>query len=219
MAYMLFKYIRRKVRENRAQKDTFSTADENDLIPNVSPSTPKSHGDELHTGTEARTSRSTHMTHPESAEKTLENERFREEAKRMRRHRWKMIVGLLLPNFLASVDVTIVAPAIPTISSHFSKVNPDSYRMLANFLFRPSQWKLQLDCCCIHAHIHHVRACIWSACRCLWPPFRPPVSDVLDHDRQRPVRIISDVGNALVWQGTARFGGGGSNEPYAHCSV
>ena len=30
-------------------------------------------------------------------------------------------MGLILPNFLASVDVTIVAPAIPAISSHFSK--------------------------------------------------------------------------------------------------
>ena len=33
--------------------------------------------------------------------------------------RWKLILALFLPNFLASLDVTIVAPAIPAISSHF----------------------------------------------------------------------------------------------------
>ncbi|PGH19189.1 hypothetical protein AJ80_04160 [Polytolypa hystricis UAMH7299] len=36
-------------------------------------------------------------------------------------YRWKLIVGLLLPYFLASVDVTIVATALPFIASHFNK--------------------------------------------------------------------------------------------------
>ncbi|KAF2266771.1 MFS general substrate transporter [Lojkania enalia] len=35
-------------------------------------------------------------------------------------YRFKMMAGLILPNFLASVDVTIVAPALLLISSHFS---------------------------------------------------------------------------------------------------
>lgn len=35
-------------------------------------------------------------------------------------YRWKLIAGLLLPYFLASVDLTIVAAALPFIASHFS---------------------------------------------------------------------------------------------------
>ncbi|KAJ4301875.1 hypothetical protein N0V90_003971 [Kalmusia sp. IMI 367209] len=117
MAYMLFKYIRRKVRENKARKEAFSTADESHLTPNVSHTAPARESHELLTSTGAHP---TPPTNPISTENTIEHERLREEAKRMRIHRWKMIFGLILPNFLASVDVTIVAPAIPTISSHFS---------------------------------------------------------------------------------------------------
>lgn len=36
-------------------------------------------------------------------------------------YRWKLITGLLLPYFLASVDLTIVAAALPFIASHFSE--------------------------------------------------------------------------------------------------
>lgn len=39
----------------------------------------------------------------------------------MRIYRWKLIGGLLVPFFLASVDLTIVAAALPFIASHFSK--------------------------------------------------------------------------------------------------
>jgi MFS family permease len=42
------------------------------------------------------------------------------EARKRNIRQWKLLIGLLLPNFLASVDVTIVAPAIPLISSDFS---------------------------------------------------------------------------------------------------
>lgn len=36
-------------------------------------------------------------------------------------YRWKLIGGLLVPYFLASVDLTIVAAALPFLASHFSK--------------------------------------------------------------------------------------------------
>lgn len=35
-------------------------------------------------------------------------------------YRWKLIVGLMLPHFLASIDLTIVAAALPFIASDFS---------------------------------------------------------------------------------------------------
>src|ERR1700748_772257 len=41
--------------------------------------------------------------------------------KRARRiYRWKLVIGLFPPAFLAAVDTTIVATALTTISSHFS---------------------------------------------------------------------------------------------------
>ncbi|EER29299.1 Major Facilitator Superfamily protein [Coccidioides posadasii C735 delta SOWgp] len=38
-------------------------------------------------------------------------------------YRWKLIFGLLLPYFLASVDLTIVAAALPFIASHFNRLD------------------------------------------------------------------------------------------------
>ncbi|KAI9732875.1 MAG: hypothetical protein M1834_003815 [Cirrosporium novae-zelandiae] len=43
--------------------------------------------------------------------------------RRRRIYRWKLIGGLMLPYFLASVDTTIVATALTTIASHFNKLN------------------------------------------------------------------------------------------------
>ena len=45
-----------------------------------------------------------------------------EEKRRRRIYRWKLIVSLLPPAFLAAIDTTIVATALTTISSHFSKI-------------------------------------------------------------------------------------------------
>ncbi|OJD18915.1 hypothetical protein AJ78_01101 [Emergomyces pasteurianus Ep9510] len=38
-------------------------------------------------------------------------------------YRWKLIAGLVFPYFLASVDLTIVASAMPFIASHFNKLD------------------------------------------------------------------------------------------------
>ena len=50
------------------------------------------------------------------------------EAKRARVYRWKLILSLLIPNMMASMDTTITATAMPIIASHFSKrVSFNSY--------------------------------------------------------------------------------------------
>jgi hypothetical protein len=109
MAYLLFKYIRRKVRERKA-----TTTDESHLVPEISSGQQNQpEGLEGHSSPSRTTSNQTVI----NAE---ENARVKEEAARRTKHRWKMILSLLLPNFLAAVDVTIVAPAVPEISSHFS---------------------------------------------------------------------------------------------------
>jgi hypothetical protein len=43
---------------------------------------------------------------------------------RSKSDQWLLLLGLVLPNFLAAVDVTIVSPAIPLISSHFGNSHP-----------------------------------------------------------------------------------------------
>ncbi|KAF2654386.1 MFS general substrate transporter [Lophiostoma macrostomum CBS 122681] len=114
MAYFLFKYIRRKVRERRA-----ATTDESHLIPEINPGRENQPGLESETGPSSpSTAKPSHATF-----NATENAHIKEEAIRRRNHRWRMILGLLLPNFLAAVDVTIVAPAVPQISSHFNRLS------------------------------------------------------------------------------------------------
>lgn len=122
MAYMLFKYIRRKVRENKAKKEGFSTADDTHLTPNIaqSPTRAQHEEHELLSSPNSHTA-SPQITKTNPMENKVEHERFRQQERSARIRRWKLILGLILPNFLASVDVTIVAPAITTISSHFGE--------------------------------------------------------------------------------------------------
>ncbi|KAH8731040.1 major facilitator superfamily domain-containing protein [Phaeosphaeriaceae sp. PMI808] len=97
MAIYLYKLIRRKIRENHAKK-TVPTTDDSHLVPEVAPS------------------------HAASVS-AKEDSKQKEETRRRRAHQWKLMLGLALPNFLAAVDVTIVAPAIPLISSHFNHLS------------------------------------------------------------------------------------------------
>lgn len=41
------------------------------------------------------------------------------EKKRAKAYRWKVLVSLIIPNIMASMDLTIIATALPTIASHF----------------------------------------------------------------------------------------------------
>jgi hypothetical protein len=36
-------------------------------------------------------------------------------------YRWKVLLTLVMPNIMASMDLTIIATALPTIASHFCK--------------------------------------------------------------------------------------------------
>ncbi|KAF1956189.1 hypothetical protein CC80DRAFT_472895 [Byssothecium circinans] len=118
MAYMLFKYIRRKFRESKESEQTLATSDDSHLIPDIDPS--KCERQETLAG---RNASNTHFVNPVSAETQEEHRRVKQEQRQSTKHRWKLIIGLLLPNFLASIDVTIVAPAIPQISSHFNHLS------------------------------------------------------------------------------------------------
>lgn len=113
MAYLLFKYLRRKYKERQATK----TVDDSHLVPE--PTSGQEHKPERLEGLNVEDTQDT----PAPTRTTIneeENARIKEETARRRRYRWKMIIGLILPNFLSAVDVTIVAPAVPEISSHFS---------------------------------------------------------------------------------------------------
>lgn len=124
---MLFKYAREKYRERQAltTNDTQLTSDitpgqeqkpltfqKTDVQGQGSPTPQKVDGKHASIADLEQ-----HQTSPSSEY----DARVRLEASRRRKYRWKMIGGLLLPNFLAAVDAFIVAPAVPTISSHFSK--------------------------------------------------------------------------------------------------
>jgi hypothetical protein len=164
MAIFLFKFIRRKLREREAQK-AVPTTDDSHLVPEYAP------GNELQD-----TSYSHH--HGPSADSTgshiyfitpEEAARQKGESRRRSIRQLKLMLGLALPNFLAAMDVTIVAPAIPLISSHFGmSVAFDNLQASLMHRFRPTIRKLQLDCCRIHTYIYHVCASFWTARRNLW---------------------------------------------------
>jgi hypothetical protein len=122
MAFLLYRYIRGKYEENKATKIT--TSDEGHLMPEISSGQkPNLYGvaDHLHDTINASpTQHPVAYTSTTSATNTEENARSVAEASQRRKRQWKLTLGLVLSNFLAAADVTIVAPAIPIISSHFS---------------------------------------------------------------------------------------------------
>jgi hypothetical protein len=121
MAYMLYKYIRRKIKENNDKKAAHNITDESHLTPEFSPvGAPNPEPQETFLPGEGSHLVQPRLEEPNPAKRIEKSRNSDDEARRMRAYRWRMILGLILPNFLASVDVTIVAPAIPTISSHFS---------------------------------------------------------------------------------------------------
>ncbi|KAF2637038.1 MFS general substrate transporter [Massarina eburnea CBS 473.64] len=120
MAYMLFKYIRRKVKESKERKEALTISDDSHLTPDINPgaSTEPERGQTL-TGHDG----SAYFASSVSAETQEEHRRLKQEERQLTKHRWMLVIGLILPNFLASIDVTIVAPAIPQISSHFNHLS------------------------------------------------------------------------------------------------
>jgi hypothetical protein len=45
----------------------------------------------------------------------------KEDEKAMNRYRWKLVIGLFLPFFVQSLDLTIISGALPFIASDFRK--------------------------------------------------------------------------------------------------
>ncbi|KAH7114219.1 major facilitator superfamily domain-containing protein, partial [Dendryphion nanum] len=117
MAYLLFKYLRGKYRNKQAANSTPNTADESHLVSEPSPGQKPEQLESILEGGNLPPSRTETNINRE------ENARIQAESRKVRIYRWKMILGLLLPNFLAAVDVTIVAPAVPIISSHFNQLS------------------------------------------------------------------------------------------------
>jgi hypothetical protein len=110
MAIFLFKLIRRKLRERETQK-AIPTTDDSHLVPEHElQNTSHNH---RHGLSEDSTGSHVNFLTPEEAA------RQKAEARRRNIRQLKLMLGLALPNFLAAMDVTIVAPAIPLISSHF----------------------------------------------------------------------------------------------------
>ncbi|KAH7080224.1 major facilitator superfamily domain-containing protein [Paraphoma chrysanthemicola] len=121
MAIYLFKLIRRKVRESQAKK-AIPTNDETHLVPEIDPTQgqQKLHNfNSTHAQSTKDASRSGHINSLTPEEAAQQKEKARKRTARQ----WKLMIGLILPNFLASIDVTIVAPAIPLISSHFNHLS------------------------------------------------------------------------------------------------
>ncbi|PVI02082.1 MFS general substrate transporter [Periconia macrospinosa] len=117
MAYMLFKYMRRKYKENKERKEALTIGDDGHLVPDIES---RSRHTEGSPSPNEHDLNSTPLSDPSSHLTKEEHEKQKRERREHTVRRWKLIAGLILPNFLASIDVTIVAPAIPQISSHFN---------------------------------------------------------------------------------------------------
>jgi hypothetical protein len=120
MAFYLFKLVRRKIRENQTKKAA-TTTDESHLMPEISPS--HQTYQQLHKQQDEHDSAGTSASIQSHVDTIGSEEAARHKAESRKRNirQWKLMIGLALPNFLASLDVTIVAPVIPLISSHFSE--------------------------------------------------------------------------------------------------
>lgn len=114
MAIWLFRQARGAFREHQAKKTT-STADNSHLVPEAASAQTQHTRLDSENEFELGSPRASHglMRHSE------ENAHEKEAARQRNIQQWKLLVGLILPNFLTAVDVTIVAPAIPLISSDF----------------------------------------------------------------------------------------------------
>ncbi|KAL4875869.1 major facilitator superfamily domain-containing protein [Aspergillus karnatakaensis] len=63
------------------------------------------------------------VTHRNPSEKQGVSPEEQAEKQRRRAYRWKLILSLFMPYFLASIDLTIVATAVPFIASHFDELD------------------------------------------------------------------------------------------------
>jgi hypothetical protein len=137
MAFLLYRYVRRKINDHQAKK-VGSVIEDSNLIPEV---TTSQYRDEMQHITQHESGIGGPQTPADKRTVFLgaeEAAREKEETRKRNIRQWKLMLGLALPNFLASVDVTIVAPAIPLISSHFS-MSTITNEQLLHILIHSSQ--------------------------------------------------------------------------------
>jgi hypothetical protein len=209
MAIFLFKFIRRKIGEN-ATKKTVPTTEDSHLVPEVTPGQQQPQTLEQnreHGAINPRVSSNSYVDQTSAEDATLR----KAEARKRNIRQIKLMLGLALPNFLAFIDVTIVAPAIPLISSHFSMLYHSSFFLKKKTivliqLSRSPLRQFQLDRRCLHPDIHRICPSLRTICRHIRAPLRTPIRNVLDPDRQRSVCCCSVVGDASPRPGTARLG-------------
>ncbi|KAF1943232.1 MFS general substrate transporter [Clathrospora elynae] len=113
MAYYLFKLVRRKLREREVQQ-AIPTTDDSHLLPEHELQKTPNQQNHGHLVDSTSVGGQINFLTPEEAAQQ------KAEVRQRNIHQWKRIIGLVLPNFLAAVDMTIVAPGIPLISSHFN---------------------------------------------------------------------------------------------------
>jgi hypothetical protein len=83
-----------------------------------------------------------------------------EDKRRRRVYRWKLVLSLCLPGFLAAVDTTIVATALTTIASHFSMTNSPVVR--TKLTVTRSIKPIQLDCYSVHFDLYSFYSGFWA---------------------------------------------------------
>lgn len=115
MAIWLYRQARGAIREHHAKK-AVPTTEHLHLVPEAAPSHKQHNRYDSKNGIKLGSLRASQSL----TEHRMESAQEKEETRRRNIQQWKLLSGLILPNFLAAVDVTIVAPAIPLISSDFS---------------------------------------------------------------------------------------------------
>ncbi|KAH6615236.1 major facilitator superfamily domain-containing protein [Boeremia exigua] len=115
MAIWLYRQARGAIREHQAKK-IVPTTESSHLVPETI-SSHQQHSSE--NGIALNSPRASQSI----TEHTKESAQEKADARRRNIIQWKLLLGLVLPNFLAAVDVTIVAPAIPLISSDFNRLS------------------------------------------------------------------------------------------------
>ncbi|KAJ4990016.1 MFS multidrug transporter [Stagonosporopsis vannaccii] len=118
MAIWLFRKALGAIREHQAKKAVPTTEDSH-----LVPETTKSHKQHSRYDSENGIELGSPRASQDITALTKEAAQEKAEARQRNIQQWKLLIGLVLPNFLAAVDVTIIAPAIPLISSDFNRLS------------------------------------------------------------------------------------------------
>lgn len=124
-----------------------------------------------------------------------------------RRYRWK-IIFCLLPAFLdSSLDLTVIATALPRIASHFSKSRRAMQPTPANQSSRQVQ-STQLDRHCIYIDLDSFHSCLRPAGRYFWSICRHHVLRLGSGHWQCLMCLGPCMGSLAPWAITARHWSG-----------